>query len=470
MSIERLTAADLMMVRASSRWPQHVGALAILEGARLFEADGRFRIETLRAAIGAKLHLVPRFRHVIFEPRRGLGGLLWVDAQHFDLSEHVRVQPLPDDTGEAELLAATARLARQPLDASRPLWEMWFMPGLTDRRIGLFVRMHHAIADGTAAMTTVAALLDGDPDATLRAPVAWRPAPVPSAHALLADTVRRRAAQLAGLLSATVRPWITVPRVLAALPGAREMLAEEPGPKTSLDRMIGPDRNLALVRSSIDVLKEIAHTYDATVNDVLLTVTARGLRALLRSRGERVEDMLLPVYVPVSLRRGTPGVLRGNLITQMTVRLPLGLSDPVVRLGQIAATTAKVKAKGRPELGTLFRLIPTRLLLKAVAAQRVNVTTANIHGPELPLYLAGAQVLEVFPILPLIGTVALGVGGVSYAGAFDIAVVGDRAAYPDFDVLAVAIRDDLDALAASVRRASALTTRDLDEVHAGVPR
>ncbi len=51
-----------------------------------------------------------------------------------------------------------------------------------------------------------------------------------------------------------------------------------------------PDRNLALIRSNIDLVKKVAHTYHATVNDVLLTATADGLRGLLRSRGEPVED------------------------------------------------------------------------------------------------------------------------------------------------------------------------------------
>jgi WS/DGAT/MGAT family acyltransferase len=450
MSIDRLSAEDRMMLRASMRWPQHVGALAILDGTPVLDAYGQVRIEAVRGAMAVKLHLVPRFRQVVYEPPRWLGGPLWVDAAHFDLSEHIHVVPLPDNAGEVELLATTERLARQPLDSSRPLWEMWFLPGLSDQRVGLFVRMHHAIADGMAAMTTIAALLDGDRDVTVPSPVLWAPQPRPSPGALLAGAVGQRMARLPELIRQMSKPWIPLRRVVAAVPGMREMLAEEPGPKTSLDRLIGSDRNLALVRGSLDVFKEVAHTYDATVNDVLLTVIAGGLRALLQSRGEPVDDIELPIYVPVSLRPRSSDVLQGNLITQMTVRLPLGEPDPVVRLCEIASTTARVKAKGRPQLGTLFRLIPTRLLLKAFARQRVNVTTANIRGPEHPLYLAGAKVLEVFPILPLVGTVALGIGAVSYADAFNIGVAGDRDTYPDVDVLAGAIGDELDVLVASV--------------------
>jgi diacylglycerol O-acyltransferase len=251
------------------------------------------------------------------------------------------------------------------------------------------------------------------------------------------------------LMRQLARPWIPIRRFIAALPGTREMLAEEPGPTTSLDRMIGPERTLALLPGSLETFKRIAHSYEATVNDVLLTVTAGGLRSILQSRGEPA-DMDLPVYVPVSLRPRPPEVLQGNLITQMTVRLPLGEADPAVRLRSVATETARVKARSRPQLGTLFRLIPTRLLLKAVARQRVNVTTANIPGPAHPLYLAGAEVLEVFPILPLIGTVALGVGGVSYAGAFNIGLAGDRDTYPDIGLLAAAIQAELDVLAGMV--------------------
>jgi WS/DGAT/MGAT family acyltransferase len=447
-----------MMLRASTRWPQHVAALAILDGKPLYDAGGQVKIEAVRAAIGAKLHLVPRFRQVIYEPPRWLGGPLWTDAAHFDLSEHVRVLALPQNASESELLATAERLARQPLDSTRPLWEMWLLPGLSDLRVGLFVRIHHAIADGMAAMTTIAALLDGDPDRVVGSPRPWSPRPLPSPRALVASSVRRQVIRIPGLMRALLRPWIPLRRVLAALPGARELLAEEPGPKTSLDRMSGSERNLALLRGSIDAYKEVAHAYDATVNDVLLAITAGGLRALLQSRGEGVANISLPVYVPVSLRPRSSGVLQGNLITQMAVRLPLGEPDPVVRLRQIAVTTVRAKAKGRPQLGTLSRLIPTRLLLRAIAGQRVNVTTANIHGADHPLYLAAAEVLEVFPILPLVGTVTLGIGGLSYAGAFNIGVAGDRDTYPDIDVLAAAMSDDLDLLVRTVRGESIVTS------------
>jgi Wax ester synthase-like Acyl-CoA acyltransferase domain len=111
-SIDRLTALDQLMLRASRVWPQDISALALLDGTNLVEPTGRFRIEAVREAIRSRLHLVPRFRQLLYVPPRGLGGPLWVDAPSFDLSQHVRVLPLPADTGEAELLLAIERRAR----------------------------------------------------------------------------------------------------------------------------------------------------------------------------------------------------------------------------------------------------------------------------------------------------------------------------------------------------------------------
>ena len=72
-------------------WPQEIGALAILDGRSLFDAEGGFRIEAVREAVGRRLHLVPRFRQVLYWPRTGLGWPVWADAQSFDITEHVRV-------------------------------------------------------------------------------------------------------------------------------------------------------------------------------------------------------------------------------------------------------------------------------------------------------------------------------------------------------------------------------------------
>jgi hypothetical protein len=231
------------------------------------------------------------------------------------------------------------------------------------------------------------------------------------------------------------------------MPALRELFAQQPGPETSLNRVIGQDRTLAMMRSSLELVEEVAHGHDSTVNDVLLTVIAGGLRGLLDSRGEPLEGVTLPIFVPISLRRGGSGQEAGNLISQMVVPLPVGIADPERRLRQIAVETAERKAIGRPSLGRMFhgRLV-RRAMLKLIVRQRVNVVSADLTGPPTPLYFAGAELVEVFPLVNLLGTESLGVGALSYAGQFNVMAVADAEAYPDLDVFADSLRDDLRAL------------------------
>ncbi len=457
MPIERLTAEDRIMLWPDEIWPQDIGAIALLDGSNLLDADGRFRIEAAREAVARRLHLVPRFRQLLYVPPRELGGPLWVDAPAFDLADHVRALPLPPPGDEAQLLLAVEQLRLRRMDRSRPLWEMWFLPGLAERRVGLFVRTHHCIADGIAGVATLGTFFDVAPDAIAAPGPTWTPAPAPSVDDLRTDNRRRQVDERARRFSMLAHPMRSARRAVTAWPAMRELLAEKELPATSLDRVVGPGRNFALVRGSIDVVKEVAHAGGAKVNDVLLTVIAGGLRALLRSRGEPVDDVVLRVYVPVSQRHGEYAVARGNLIAQMVVPLPIGVSDPRLRLRQIAAETTRRKTRSRPSVGKLpHRGVLGRTFLKLVNRQRVNVTSADLPGPEFPLYLAGARLLEVFPVLPLIGRVALGVGAMSYAGQFNVTAIADKETYPDIEVFAAGVRDELDALAASLRSTRAV--------------
>ena len=115
---------------------------------------------------------------------------------------------------------------------------------------------------------------------------------------------------------------------------------------------------------------------------------------------------------------------------------------------QIAAETAVRKKKSRPQGGTLFRNIPIqRAWLRFAPHQRIMTTyAANVPGPPVPVYLAGARVLELFPIVPILGNISIGVGALSYAGQFNITVVADRELCPDLDVFVDGMRGSLAAL------------------------
>ena len=310
---------------------------------------------------------------------------LWVDAPSFDLNDHVRVLPLPADSGEAELLVAIERLRRQRLDPSRPLWELWFLPGLPNNQIALFVRLHHAIADGMAAIGTIA---------RCSTPRRTRP---PHRLPRGRPRDRRRHASCSPTTS-----WATSngsPARSRRLPGlgppcggcGRRGRRPASSSRSSRDQdQPGPHGrsrpHLALIRPP-SRRSRVAHHHGATVNDVLLAAGRRPARAPA-TRGEPVQDTTVRIYVPVSLRlrRGLRGPQQGNLIAQMAVPLPLGESEPGRRLERIAAETAKAQGEGAHVAGDAVRW-PDRQAAAAVAVirQRVNATSASIPGPEVPL-------------------------------------------------------------------------------------
>jgi WS/DGAT/MGAT family acyltransferase len=276
---------------------------------------------------------------------------------------------------------------------------------------------------------------------------------MPPGRDVFEDNVRRRIQAAGNALSKFAHPIDSSRQVRRGWLSVRDTFAEARAPRTSLNRRIGSGRRLAIIRSRLDVAKEIAHAHHVKLNDVFMAAVSGGLRDLLRGRGERVEDVVLRAFVPVSLHQEEPGPARGNREGVMIVPLPIGVLDPVRRLQLIAADTVERKKEVfRPPAGMVARnRVIQRAMIRQYARQRLaNTYLTNIPGPPMPLYLAGAPLLEMLPIVPLTGNVTLGVGALSYAGQFNVAAVADRDGCPDVDVFAEGMRNALRALASSV--------------------
>ena len=108
---DRLTALDesfLHLERAET--PMHVGAVAVLERGPFFDADGRFRLDEVRALVASRLQLIPRFRKRVMAVPLGQGRPVWVDHEGFDIAEHVRLTALPAPGSRRQLLELAERL------------------------------------------------------------------------------------------------------------------------------------------------------------------------------------------------------------------------------------------------------------------------------------------------------------------------------------------------------------------------
>jgi diacylglycerol O-acyltransferase / wax synthase len=441
-SLDRLEPADALMVWAEDHGqPTTIGVVAILEGTPLVDADGRVRLDVVRDALARRLHRVPRLQQVVHRPATGLGPPLWVEAEAVDLGHHVRLHPLGPPGDDAELLRAVEQLGARRLDTSRPLWELWFLPGLADGRVAVFGKLHHAVADGVAGVALLRALLDDDAPPASSGP-ARAPSTAPSTGELLRDLGGRRlraARRWSGVLR---RPREQARHLARSWRGLRELAAaRKRAPRSGLDRPVGPGRRLAVVRGSLDDVRRVGHEHGATVNDVLLTAVAGGLRALLLGRDEPVDGPAPQAYVPVAPDpRGTGE--RGGA-GMVFVPLPVDVEDAVARLRAVAAATADRKRHiVRVAPGVLgCGLAAPRLMMRLAYRQRwADVYVADVPGPRSPLSLAGAAVLDLFPVVPLSGRMTLGVGALSYGGRLGITVVADRDAVPDVAAFTEGVR------------------------------
>ena len=125
----------------------------------------------------------------------------------------------------------------------------------------------------------------------------------------------------------------------------------------------------------------------------------------------------------------------------MIVPLPVGVADPSDRLRLVAEQTTRHRQGASPRrLPVLRSRTLQRAAMHLAARQRAyNVYVANVPGPQVPLYLAGARLVEVFPVVPLMGNLTVGVGALSYCDQFTILAVGDAEMCPDLEVFAAGV-------------------------------
>ncbi|RPF29090.1 diacylglycerol O-acyltransferase [Georgenia muralis] len=346
----------------------------------------------------------------------------------------MRAQALDPPADEAALLEACTRINERPLDRDRPLWEMWLLTGLPGDRVGLFLRLHHVIADGVAVLGLLESLFTGGPGAAGQGPV-FDLAEVRDAAGRSPARQGARAATRAGVTGART----AVNRAAETV----EVLRAGRAPAVSFNRPVGGRSRIVLARADLARTKAVAHAHGGKVNDVVLAAVAGGARRLLEGRGELTDDLVLRVSVIASLRdpAARPDGAAGNLTGVRVVPVPVGEADPVRRLELIAAHTAA--HRGRPPLRPGGRLL-RRWMVGVMNHQRmVNLLVSNLPGPTEPLVFAGAPVLELFQLGTNQGNLALSVGVLSYAGTLEIDVVGDVDVVPDLDAFVSGLTDTL---------------------------
>jgi diacylglycerol O-acyltransferase len=453
--LDRLTSIDASFLHQEGRASHmHIGGVLLFEGpAPPFEKY----LDHVRS----RLHLVPRYRQKLATPPLETGRPLWVDDPSFNLEYHVRHTALPSPGSEEQLFLLASRIASQQLDRAKPLWENWLVEGLADGRFALIMKTHHSLVDGVSGVDLATVLFDAErepqPESQGEDLEPWRPHREPSGAELVVAGLRGMVTTTAGLMTraigAATRPATSLGLIRDAMEGVGEIMwaGLNPAPETPLNVPIGPHRRYAVVRGQLAEFKEVKDALGGTVNDVVLTVVSGALAKWLRSRGIRTEGLEMRALVPVSIRTSAHQGTLGNQITVMRGPLPIYIDDPVARLRFVRAAMDGLKeskqAEGAATLAAVNNLAPPTVLAQAsrlnFSTRLFNLIVTNIPGPQMPLYVLGRRLDDVFPVAFLPEDHALAIAIMSYNGALDFGLLGDYDALPDIDLIADGIADSL---------------------------
>jgi diacylglycerol O-acyltransferase len=460
---DRLTGLDSSFLHLEDgATHMHVAGAAIFEG----RAPA---YDELTEQIVSRLHLVPRYRQRLAFVPFGQGRPVWVDDPHFNVAFHVRHTALPRPGGDQQLKRLCGRIFSQALDRSRPMWELWLVEGLADDRFALLTKTHHALVDGISGVDIVTVLFDASPEPAAVPPERERvPRPLPTDAQLLADALLERATAPAEIMR-SFRAALRGPRQVAAKLGgavyglgALARAGLQTAPPSALNVRIGPHRRFTWVRADLQQFKDVKNALGATVNDVVLAVVAGALGRYLHDRGEDTDGTVLRAMVPVSVRADVERGALGNKVAAMWATLPIGEADPVTRLRLITDEMNGVKESGQAigaqVLTELTGFAPPTIVAQAArlsAHQRLfNLVVTNVPGPQVPLYMLGRRLLEMFPMVPLAANQALGIAIMSYDGQLSFGLNADYDALPDVERLAQDLTDAIAELLQAAGRAA----------------
>jgi WS/DGAT/MGAT family acyltransferase len=451
---QRLTSLDRsFLLYEGPTAPMHVGATGIFEAGPLRGGDGTIELERLEQYVLSRLHRIPRYRQrLATTPIEN--AAIWVDDPHFNVHYHVRHTRLPRPGDERQLKRAVGRILSQHLDRGKPLWEMWLVEGLEGDRVALVTKVHHCMVDGVSGVDLLSALLSPDRDAPVEPPHPWLPRPAPSAAQLardrLSDALRAPLSAASGALD-----------LLRDRDGVRARLAERldavarfasrgiaGASSTSLNQPVGPYRRIDWLEMELPAMKRVAKKLGGTLNDVVLATAAGGLRGFLkRARQEDVDRLDLRAAVPVSTREAAERGKLGNRVAAWLVKLPVGERDPLARFEQVRASTAELKAsKAALAADTLEQVSEwTGATLLQLGARLmdvslpINLVITNVPGPRQPLFLLGAEMLAIHPMVPLFGHLATGIALMSYRDVISWGFSADWDLVPDLHDLVLAV-------------------------------
>jgi diacylglycerol O-acyltransferase / wax synthase len=458
--MQQLSMTDaFMLVAENERQTLQMGSLSILAPAA--EGEAQVTRQVLRDLVAQRIHLAPALCRKLVHVPLGLDHPYWAEDRDLDVDYHVRDLALTAPGSDRQLAEKVSQIVSQPLDHSRPLWELHLIEGLEGGRAAVLFKLHHASVDGVSALNLHETFFDQAPTGRELVP-ATPPAGerMPSEWAM----VRRGLASLPGqpvralrgglrslpyldqLMPFRVTPGIgTASRATRRLArllrvGGEGMILEGEGlrvPATMFDQAITPHRRFAFTRLPLDEAKRIKQHFGVTLNDVVVATMAGAVREWLLELDALPAEPLVAL-VPVSVRTQDDDAA-GNRVEVMLVPVPTDEEDAEQRVSRTHEVLRSAKERHRAVpasamLGASQVMMPALFvgasraaaLIAGLGGASANLIISNVPGPPAPIYVAGARVEALYPVGGIVEGFGFTTIVFSYDGGLDLGFVVDR--------------------------------------------
>lgn len=421
--------------------------------------------DTLCQRIEERLLKFKRFKQKVVQDA---AGATWVTDRKFDIHNHVvRVELPKQKRGEdpqRALEALCADLNMQPLDPSRPLWQMHLIEHYNAHGVkgsALIARIHHCIADGIALISVMMSITDGGAAPPSKKPKATEEDWVAD---LLLKPLMRAGNMATGVtvkalnvygegmargMAALQDPQKAAQQVgdssMSAARSVMQLLQDASAlalmPDDSPTRLKGKPGNQKRVAWNdplpLDDVKAIGKTLGCSVNDVLLACVAGAIAAYLQDKGDEVEGKEIRAMVPVNLRPLDKAHHLGNKFGLVPLVLPIGIANPIQRVYEVKSRMAELKGSMQPLLAfgilslTGLMIKPVQDIILNLFAKKATAVMTNVPGPREPLKFCGSTLKQTMFWVPQSGDIGMGVSILSYGGGVQFGLITDSTLCPD---------------------------------------
>lgn len=394
--------------------------------------------------------MVPRLRQRVHSAPANLTAPTWVTDSNFDIRYHVRHVALPKPGTMRQLLDLASLITNDAFDRTRPLWQFVVVDGLRGGKSALIEKLHHTIADGEGMVQLSLAFLDFDADAPEPPPLAALPdlddpTPVTSSgsngdmlRSIVSSSMRMPLGmlrQMKGLIADPTQIPSAGSAAADTVRGVISQLSDVEQARSPLWTRRSLQRRIETLRAPYTETRDTARKLGGKLNTAFLTVAAEGASRYHIELGAPVES--LRSSMAISTRSESSGA---NAFSLVRMLIPTGAMPIADRFEAIQQVTSEARGgSGSASLDTLAAVastLPTSLVtrLARTQAQTVDFATSNVKGSPIPMYLAGAKMLENYPVGPL-GGVAFNLTMLSYLGSLDMGINIDTAAVDQPELL-----------------------------------